>query len=73
VEKFKLSGLVKLTFNKGAVLKDPVKLFNSSLDGNVRRAIDIRQGEEINAKAFKTLIFDAIALNASGKKKSSKI
>jgi hypothetical protein len=64
--------IVKLTFYKGASLKDPAKLFNSSLDGNVRRAIDIHEGEEIDAKAFKTLIRAAVALNASGGKKSTK-
>jgi hypothetical protein len=65
--------VVKLTFFKGASLKDPGKLFNSSLDGNVRRAIDIHQGEEIDASAFKALIRAAIALNtAGGKKKSPK-
>lgn len=64
--------VVKLTFHKGASLKDPAKLFNSSLDGNVRRAIDIHEGEEIDAKAFKALIRAAIAHNASGKKKSAK-
>ncbi len=64
--------VVKLTFAKGASLKDPARLFNSSLDGNVRRAIDIHEGEEINASAFKTLIRQAVALNSSGKSKSSK-
>jgi hypothetical protein len=59
--------IVKLTFAKGASLKDPAGLFNSSLDGNVRRAIDIREGDEINATAFKALIRAAVALNASGK------
>src|SRR6185369_11285308 len=59
--------VVKLTFAKGASLKDPGRLFNSSLDGNVRRAIDIHEGEEINATAFKTLIRQAVALNSSGK------
>jgi hypothetical protein len=63
--------IVKLTFFKGASLKDPAKLFNSSLDGNVRRAIDIHQGEEINASAFKALIRAAVALNTSGGKKKS--
>jgi hypothetical protein len=63
---------VKLTFYKGASLKDPAKLFNSSLDGNTRRAIDIHEGEKINANAFKALIRAAIALNASGVKKSTK-
>jgi hypothetical protein len=61
--------IVKLTFHKGASLKDPAKLFNSSLDGNVRRAIDIHDGEQIDAKAFKALIRAAIALNASTRKK----
>src|SRR5919205_3885294 len=55
---------VKLTFAKGASLEDPSKLFNSSLDGNVRRAIDIHEGEEIDAEAFKALIRAAVALNA---------
>jgi hypothetical protein len=59
--------VVKLTFFKGAALKDPAKLFNSSLDGNVRRAIDIREGEEIDAKAFKALIRAAVALNLEDK------
>lgn len=54
---------VKLTFAKGASLKDPAKLFNASLDGNMRRAIDMREGETINEKAFKTLIRAAVALN----------
>ena len=57
--------IVKLTFAKGASLKDPAKLFNSSLDGNVRRAIDIHEGEEVDAAAFKALIRAAVALNAS--------
>jgi hypothetical protein len=57
--------IVKLTFAKGASLQDSVKLFNSSLDGNVRRAIDIHEGEEVDAGAFKALIHAAIALNAS--------
>lgn len=60
--------IVKLTFAKGASLQDPAKLFNSSLDGNVRRAIDIREGEEIDAGAFKALIRAAVALNTSGGK-----
>ena len=63
--------VVKLTFAKGASLKDPARLFNSSLDGNVRRAIDIHEGEEVNASAFKTLIRQAVALNSSGKSTSS--
>jgi hypothetical protein len=58
---------VKLTFAKGASLKDPAKLFNSSLDGNVRRAIDIGEGEEVDAKAFKALVRAAVELNAIGK------
>jgi len=61
--------VVKLTFFKGASLKDPRKLFNSSLDGNVRRAIDIHEGETIDAAAFKALIRAAVALNTSGDKK----
>jgi len=60
--------IVKLTFLKGASLKDPAKLFNSSLDGNVRRAIDIHEGEEVDAGAFKALIRAAVALNTSGGK-----
>jgi hypothetical protein len=59
--------VVKLTFAKGASLKDPAKLFNSSLEGNTRRAIDIREGEKVDATAFKALIRAAVALNASGK------
>ena len=59
--------VVKLTFAKGASLKDPARLFNSSLDGNVRRAIDIHEGEEIDESAFKALIGQAVALNKSGK------
>ncbi len=57
--------VVKLTFFKGASLKDPKKLFNSSLEGKVRRAIDIREGEEVDAGAFKELIRAAVALNTS--------
>jgi hypothetical protein len=64
--------IVKLTFAKGASLKDPAHLFNSSLDGNVRRAIDIREGEDVNGTAFKALVRDAIALNSSGKSKTLK-
>jgi hypothetical protein len=60
--------VVKLTFAKGASLQDPAKLFNASLDGNTRRAIDIHEGEEIDAGAFKALIRAAVALNASGAK-----
>jgi hypothetical protein len=55
--------VVKLTFAKGASLKDPAGLFNSSLDGNVRRAIDIQEGEEVDKSAFKALIRQAVALN----------
>jgi hypothetical protein len=61
---------VKLTFAKGASLKDPARLFNSSLDGNVRRAIDIHQGETVDASAFKTLVRQAVALNRRGKPSS---
>ena len=57
--------IVKLTFAKGASLQDPTKLFNSSLDGNTRRAIDIHEGEAVDAGAFKALIRAAVALNAS--------
>jgi len=64
--------VVKLTFAKGASLKDPAKLFNSSLDGNVRRAIDIREGEKVDAAAFKALVRAAIALNAKSKAKRKK-
>ena len=59
--------VVKLTFAKGAALKDPSGLFNSSLDGNVRRAIDIREGEKVDVKALKALIRAAVALNLEGK------
>jgi hypothetical protein len=64
--------IVKLTFFKGASLKDPARIFNSSLDGNVRRAIDIHEGEEIDANAFKALVRAAVALNTAGAKKSAK-
>jgi hypothetical protein len=63
---------VKLTFAKGASLKDPARLFNSSLDGNVRRAIDIHEGEEVDESAFKALVRLAVALNSSGKSKPLK-
>ncbi|MEA2761366.1 MAG: hypothetical protein QOD47_650 [Gemmatimonadaceae bacterium] len=63
---------VKLTFAKGASLKDPARLFNSSLEGNVRRAIDIQEGEDVDEAAFKALIRQAVALNSSGKSKPSK-
>jgi len=59
--------VVKLTFAKGASLKDPAKLFNSSLDGNVRRAIDIHQGEKVDEGAFKSLIRAAVAANTSAR------
>jgi hypothetical protein len=64
--------VVKLTFAKGASLKDPARLFNSSLDGNVRRAIDIHEGENVDESAFKALVRQAVALNVSGKSKPSK-
>jgi len=64
--------VVKLTFAKGASLKDPARLFNSSLDGNVRRAIDIHEGEVVDESAFKALVRHAVALNSAGKSKSSK-
>jgi hypothetical protein len=62
--------VVKLTFARGASLKDPARLFNSSLDGNTRRAIDIREGETVDAKAFKALVREAVALNTAGKTKA---
>jgi hypothetical protein len=61
--------VVKLTFAKGAALKDPSRLFNSSLEGNVRRAIDIHEGDEIDETALKDLIRAAVALNLKGKSK----
>ena len=64
--------VVKLTFAKGASLKDPARLFNSSLEGNVRRAIDIHEGEEVAEPAFQALIRQAVAFNRSGKSKPSK-
>ena len=64
--------VVKLTFLKGASLKDPGRLFNSSLEGNARRAIDIHEGEEVDASAFKALVRQAVALNTSRKSKPSK-
>ncbi|MES2105663.1 MAG: DUF1801 domain-containing protein [Pseudomonadota bacterium] len=63
---------VKLTFMKGASLQDPACLFNSSLDGNARRALDIFEGEEVDESAFKALIREAIALNSYGKVKAPK-
>jgi hypothetical protein len=64
--------VVKLTFHKGASLKDPARLFNASLDGNARRAIDIREGEDIDATAFTALVREAVALNRAGKPKAPK-
>jgi hypothetical protein len=64
--------VVKLTFAKGASLKDPARLFNSSLDGHVRRAIDIREGEPLDAKAFKALVREAVALNRAGTPKTDR-
>jgi|SRR5438477_10850856 len=63
--------VVKLTFAKGAALKDPAGLFNSSLEGNVRRAIDIREGDKIDEAALKELIRAAVALNVKGKNKGN--
>ena len=63
---------VKLTFAKGASLKDPARLFNASLDGNARRAIDLREGEDVDASAFKALVREAIAHNRAGKAKAAK-
>jgi hypothetical protein len=63
--------VVKLTFAKGASVKDPARLFNSSLDGNVRRAIDIHKGEKIDESAFKALVRQAVTLNSSRKSKPS--
>src|SRR6476646_5177330 len=57
---------VKLTFAKGASVKDPAGLFNSSLDGNVRRALDVREGEEVDESAFKALVRAAVAVNGAG-------
>ena len=64
--------VVKLTFARGASLEDPARLFNSSLEGNARRAIDIHEGEEVDGAAFKALVRRAVALNSSGKSKPSK-
>jgi hypothetical protein len=64
--------VVKLTFHKGASLKDPAHLFNSSLEGNARRAIDIHEGEKVDASAFKALIRQAVAFNSAGKSKPAK-
>lgn len=65
-------GKVKLTFAKGASLPDPKKLFNASLDGNARRAIDIEEGQTVDATAFKALVGAAVALNASAAKAKAK-
>ncbi len=65
-------GKVKLTFAKGASLEDPAGLFNASLDGNARRAIDLHEGEAVDASAFKALVRQAVALNRAGKSKPSK-
>jgi hypothetical protein len=64
--------VVKLTFMKGAFLKDPARLFNSSLGGNLRRAIDIQEGEKVDESAFKALVRQAVALNSLGKSSPSK-
>ncbi len=64
--------VVKLTFAKGASLEDPVGLFNSSLEGNVRRAIDIHEGEEVDEAAFKALVLEAVALNSLNKRRAAK-
>jgi hypothetical protein len=64
--------VVKLTFAKGASLKDPAQLFNSSLEGNTRRAIDIHEGEDVDASAFKALLLEAVALNSSKPSKKPK-
>ncbi len=63
---------MKLTFAKGASLEDPARLFNASLDGNVRRAIDIHEGEEVEETAFKMLVRQAVALNGAGKSRTPK-
>ena len=64
--------VVKLTFAKGASLEDPAGLFNSSLEGKVRRALDIHEGEAVDAAAFKALVLEAVALNGAGKSKAGK-
>lgn len=64
--------VVKLTFAKGAALPDPARLFNSSLDGNTRRAIDIREGEQVDEAAFKALVRQAVDLNRAGKPRPAK-
>lgn len=65
--------IVKLTFAKGASLKDPTQLFNSSLDGNVRRAIDLHEGEEVDAAAFKALVREAVAFNSASQAKTGEV
>jgi len=64
--------VVKLTFAKGAALHDPSKLFNSSLEGNVRRAIDMAEGVEVDARAFQALLLEAVAVNQTKKPKAAK-
>src|SRR5579863_128111 len=64
--------VVKLTFAKGASLKDPARLFNSSLEGNTRRAIAVHEGEEVDESAFKALVRHAVAFNSGSKSKASK-
>jgi hypothetical protein len=64
--------VVKLTFAKGAALQDPGRLFNSSLEGNVRRAIDIAEGQTVDEAAFKALVLEAVALNRAAKAKPAK-
>jgi len=64
--------VVKLTFAKGASLKDPANLFNASLEGNTRRAIDIHEGEDVDAAAFEALVRSAVALNTAGKAKPAR-
>jgi hypothetical protein len=64
--------VVKLTFAKGAALPDPKKLFNSSLEGNVRRAIDLHEGEAVNEAAFKALVREAVKLNVASKTKAKR-
>ena len=64
--------VVKLTFSRGASLEDPAGLFNSSLEGNARRAIDIHEGEVVDESAFKALVLEAVALNSSARSKPSK-
>ncbi len=63
-----IQNVVKLTFSKGAQLRDPSKLFNSSLEGNARRAIDLHEGDKVDDSAFKALIRDAVALNTSARR-----